>query len=345
VTEPETKRVVAVQLAAKIGDVEGNLRHIEDVVGRAAREHHPDMIFLPEVSTSPNISHRIMRTCARPVAGAPFELYRRLAREYGCILGAGALAIRGRDARNTYFVCEPDGAVHLHDKDQPTVWENNYYAGGSDAGVVETSAGPIGIANGFEWNRSRTAARLRGRVRLMAGGMCFPSFPQWRLTAPYMWRREHGMMLQLARETPPRMARVVGVPTVHASHVGDVVMESPFAPALPWPTIMLGETQITDAEGTSLGLLAYEDGEGYIAADVELAQPRPRDPVPPHFWMGPMPNSVHAVWHVTNNYGRVKYEAMKLLRRHSWQHEPGYGLDLPNDVPARARDGVEVPSA
>ena len=55
----------------------------------------------------------------RPVDGAPLALYRRLAREYGCVVGAGALAIRGRDARNTYFVCEPDGAVHLHDKDQP----------------------------------------------------------------------------------------------------------------------------------------------------------------------------------------------------------------------------------
>ena len=43
----DTRRVVAVQLEVKLGEVERNLAHIEDVVGQAAREHSPDMIFLP----------------------------------------------------------------------------------------------------------------------------------------------------------------------------------------------------------------------------------------------------------------------------------------------------------
>ena len=58
------------------------------------------------------------------------------------------------------------------------MWENAYYGPGSDDGVMQLADGPIGCANGFEWARTRTAARLRGRVRLLAGGMCFPSFPQ-----------------------------------------------------------------------------------------------------------------------------------------------------------------------
>ena len=89
------------------------------------------MIFLPEVSTTPNLAHRAMRGCVRPSTASRSALYRRLAREHGCVIGAGALTIRGRDARNTYFVCEPGGAVHLHDKDQPSMWENAYYGPGA----------------------------------------------------------------------------------------------------------------------------------------------------------------------------------------------------------------------
>ena len=61
------------------------------------------------------------------------------------------------------------------------------------------------------------------------------------------------------------MARVLGVPAVHPSHVGEIVMQTPMMPGVPWPTIMLGETMITDETGTILERLAYEDGEGWVA--------------------------------------------------------------------------------
>lgn len=326
---PAATRVVAVQLAVRLGEVDANLRHIEDVIGQAVREHQPQMVFLPEVSTTPNICHPAMRTCALPVDGPALALYRRLAREHDCTIGAGALTIRGRDTFNTYYVVEPDGTAHLHDKDQPTMWENAFYAAGRDEGIAETARGAIGVANGFEWMRTRTAARLRGRVRLLAGGMCFPSFPQWALTRPWFWDRDHATMLQLARETPGRMARLVGAPAVHPSHVGEITMRTPMMNGIAWPTIMLGETQITDAQGRSLGRLAYEDGEGWIAADVELTEPRPLDPLPGSFWNTSLPASVHAVWHLTNVHGRASYALRRARGRHPWQQDAGYGCDLP----------------
>ena len=330
----ETRRVVAVQLAVTPGAVERNLEHIADIVGQAAREHQPDMIFLPEVACAPNLAHELMAGCVRPVDGGPLATYRALAREYGCLIGAGALTIRGHDARNTYYLCEPGGTVHLHDKDQPSMWENVTYTAGRDDGICATADGPIGVANGFEWIRARTAERLRGRVRLVAGGMCFPSFPTWRATRRYFWDREHATMLELARESPGRMARVVGAPAVHPSHVGDVVMQTPFAPRIPWPTILLGETQITDERGTILQRLTYEDGEGYVAADVAWREPVPLDPVPPRFWMTTIPLSVQAIWHVENTRGRALYTARHRRGAHPFQRDPAYGRDLPDHVPA-----------
>jgi predicted amidohydrolase len=331
---PATRRVVAVQLRVRVGeDTSANLRHIEDIVGQAVREHAPEMVFLPESANHPNVHGSIMRRVTEPIDGPTLATLRGLAAKHDCIVGGGYLAVRGEEARGTYAVCEPDGAVSFHDKDQPSMWENNNYAPGQDLGIADTAVGPIGVANGFEWLRSRTAARLRGRVRLVAGGMCFPSFPSWALTRPWFWEREHATMVELARETPGRMARVVGVPCVHPSHVGDIRMATPFAPGVPWPTILLGETQIVDAAGTSLAHLSYADGEGYVAADVEWAEPRPVNPVPPRFWMPVLPWTVHAVWVATNASGRARYALDHRRRAFPWQGTAAEGADLPDRVP------------
>src|SRR5713226_1458058 len=118
-----TVRIAVIQLAVQLGEVERNLRHVEDLVGQAAREHHPDVILLPESMTTPNVFSPVMRQVARPVDGEPYQLLRRLAREYGCFVGGGYLAVRSGDAYGTYVLAEPDGATHLHDKDQPSDWE------------------------------------------------------------------------------------------------------------------------------------------------------------------------------------------------------------------------------
>lgn len=334
-TPAATRRVVAVQLQVAIGDdVTANLRHIEDIVRQAAREHSPDMIFLPESANHPNVHGAVMRRVTEPIDGPTLATYRALAARHGCIVGGGYLAVRGADARGTYAVCEPDGAVSFHDKDQPSMWENNNSTAGRDLGIADTGAGAIGVANGFEWLRSRTAARLRGRVRLVAGGMCFPSFPSWAVTRSWFWDREHATMIALARETPGRMARVVGVPCVHPSHVGPVRMATPFAPGVPWPTILLGETQIVDAAGTSLGHLSAEDGEGYVCADVVWGDAKPLDPVPPKFWMPTLPWTVHAVWVATNASGRARYALDHRRRAFPWQGSAADGADLPDRVPA-----------
>ena len=327
---PEVKRIVAIQPATKLGDVEGNLARIEDLVNNACREHNPDMVFLPESMTTPNLYHRAMRDVARPVDGTPYQMLTRLARTHGCMVGGGYIAKRGRDTKGTYCLAEPDGTAHFHDKDQPSFWENNYYSAGSDDGLVHTSAGPIGLANGFEWGRTRTNRRLEGKIRLLGGGMFFASYPTWKLTAPYLRKRDQELLLQYARETPGRMARMLGVATVHPSHVGDYTMATMLVPGLKWSAQMVGETRICDRDGTTLGRLAYEDGEGYIAADVTLAAPEPLDPVPNTFWNSSFPNSVHMVWYLGNVHGAAKYRLMKRLRLHQWQQWPD--TDLPNRV-------------
>jgi predicted amidohydrolase len=323
-------RVVAVQPALQIGEVDANLARCARLVRAAAKEHSPEAIFLPEAMTSPNAYDSRMRSVARPLIGVPLQTLRELARDTGALVGGGFIAVRGNDTKGTYALCEPDGSIHLHDKDQPSFWENNYYSGGTDDGVAETSLGPIGLANGFEWGRVRTAKRLVGRVKLLAGGMHFPSFPTWALTKGWFIDRDEQFLMQYCRETPPRMARMLGVPAVHPSHVGPFTMQTPLVPGVSWPSRMLGETTICDADGVILERMSYDDGEGYICAEVKMDDPAPRDPIPDIFWNAAFPISVHLVWYAGNAHGVFKYKAMKMLRRHGWQP----AQDLPNYTPA-----------
>jgi predicted amidohydrolase len=326
-------KIAAVQPALRLGAVEDNLIRLEDLIRDAVREHNPAIVTVPEAASSPNVYSRAMRTVARPVDGAPMQLYRHLARELGVVVGGGFLARRGGNVYGTYVLAEPDGRAHLHDKDIPTMWENNYYTGGDDPGLTTVYGAPVGVACGWEWARMGTAARLRGQVQLLLGGMCWPSYPSnWPGLAGRWASREHGLQLQHARELPRQMARLIGAPVVMASHVGAIDFDTPLVPGVPWKTMMVGETQIVERDGTILARLTGEDGEGHVSAEVTLDAPEPVDPLGPMYWIPPLSVSTRAAWTVMNTHGALKYRAMRALHRHPWQDWPGG--DLPDEIEA-----------
>src|ERR671932_749026 len=71
------------------------------------------------------------------------------------------------EVRNAYLLAAPTGEIlGRHDKDLPTMWENAFYVGGSDDGVIEAAGFTAGAAVCWEFMRTATARRLRGRVDL-----------------------------------------------------------------------------------------------------------------------------------------------------------------------------------
>jgi predicted amidohydrolase len=325
-----TLKVAVVQPRLKVGAVEDNMVRCEGLVRSAHREHSPEVILLPEGFTSPNMYGKAMKGVARPVDGAPYRMLRSLARELECTVGGGFQARRGADTYGTYLLVEPDGSAHLHDKDIPSLWENAYYRGGDDDGVSTTSFGTIGMACGFEWDRSRTARRARGKVVAMLGGSCWWSFPDWYPVRRW-FSRDHQYNIGVAREMPGRMARAVGAPAAIAQHVGDYRSASPLMPGVPYDTLAVGESQIVERDGRVLARMTYADGEGHVAAEITLAPPEPLDPIPAGFWLVPQTFAVHAVWHLYNKAGRAEYAINKRLGRHRWQQEAA--TDLPDYVP------------
>lgn len=338
-------RIAVVQPALELGAVERNLARIEDLIRDAQREHGADVVVVPEACTGPNVYARVLRGAPRPVDGQPLQLLTRLARELDCVVAGGFLAVRGRHAYGTYVLAEPDGAAHLHDKDIPTAWEQNYYVGGDDDGVARcaTLGATVGLMSGWEWARNRTAARVRaGGAQIVIGGMCWPSMPlNW--PGPLRWwaEREHTTWRGQARELPGQVARIVGVPVAHASHVGPVTGQTPLGPGIPWSTVMIGESQVCDRDGTVLARLSLEDGEGHVAADVELLEPRPLEPAGDGFWIPRMSLTTQLAWHGMNAHGALSYRVRHARGGFAWQAWPP--ADLPDAIaPSPASD---VPAA
>lgn len=48
-------KIVAIQPALQLGQVEANLKKLEQLILAAYQEHTPDVIVLPESMTSPNV--------------------------------------------------------------------------------------------------------------------------------------------------------------------------------------------------------------------------------------------------------------------------------------------------
>jgi predicted amidohydrolase len=331
-------RLAVVQPALRLGDVQGNLRRVEDLIRDAHREHHADAILVPEACTSPNVYAKVLRRAPLPVDGEAFLLLTGLARELGCAVGGGYLALRGGHAYGTYLLAEPDGSAHLHDKDIPTAWEHNYYRGGDDDGVTHCTAlgATVGLMSGWEWARYETSRRVRaGGSQLVLGGMCWPSMPtNWPGPVARWFAREHDQWKRQARELPGQVARLVGVPVAQASHVGPVVGVTPLAPGLRWPTTMFGESQICDRDGTILARLSEEDGEGHVSAEVTIGPPQPLDELRERRWIPEMSTVLTKgiAWYGMNAHGTLHYRLRHGAGRFPWQSLPAG--DLPDEVPA-----------
>lgn len=297
-------RVAAVQMRAQVGAVARNLASAE-ALAREAFRRGARWVILPEFFPSAVAFTPAMLGAWLPLEGPALDLMRRLAREHDGVVGGSFIARSGGDCFNSFLLVFPDGRFFRHDKDEPTMWENSYYTGGSDDGVLETPAGPVGVALCWELIRSRTARRLRGRVDAVVGGSCW-----WDLRLPVApeYAGDQSMLIDLLRRAPGRLARMLGVPVVHASHAGEFEGLTPGNEGVPYLSRYLGEAQIVDGAGRVLARMAFEDGEGVITAEIEPGRAAgPTAPIPETFWTDELPPMALKAWERLNPLGRQYY--------------------------------------
>jgi predicted amidohydrolase len=301
--------VAAIQMNARVGDVQGNLNKAERLVEEAFSKG-AQWAILPEFFSTAMAFHPSLLESSLPLEGPALAMLRRQAVKHNGYVGGSFIAVRGADRFNTFVLVFPDGNYATHDKDQPTMWENCYYISGKDDGILRTPIGPVGAAVCWEFVRSRTAKRLKGEIDLLVGGSCWWTTPDWPVLGSY-WNYLNRKNVEVMVETPARMARLLGVPVVHSAHIADFTCNMPWMPGIPYSSYLLGETQIIDGHGGVLARMKREDGEGVITAEIELGQVTPTEEIPDRFWIPRMPIFFRLIWTYQNFHGKFYYKRMK----------------------------------
>ena len=277
-------RAAAIQLDAQVADVDANLEAAERLADSAGAEG-AECIVLPEFFTTGIGFVPALAECALPPDGEATELLRSLARRHGALVG-GSFLCRDDDGevRNAFLLATPDGEIAgRHDKDLPTMWENAFYVGGSDDGVIDAGEVTVGAAVCWELMRTQTVRRLRGRIDLALTGSGWWSVPLSWPPAAVIRRAEAGNRA-LSRRAAEQFAQFIGAPVVHAAHCGQLRCEMPWSP-LPYDGHFEGWALITDARGRVLAGRAPEHGEGVVIAEVEPGRETPLRQPPDRFWL------------------------------------------------------------
>jgi len=318
-------RVAAIQLHPKLADVSANLETAERLV-REAIGARAEWIVLPEFFTSGLAYERVhLPESPRPLDGAPMQMLKRLAKDGGACVGGAFLARSGRDVFNTFVLALPSGEVFTHDKDFPTTaMESSLYAGGEDdefvkeiekkgvttehdivaarhenikSGVFRLPGGTsVGAAMCWEQVRYRTARRMRGQVDLMLTASGWPA----------------GGADPKIRETPRRLARLVGAPVVHASVVGPIESANGPDGAGSRTLQFSGESQIVDGNGTSIAIRHFAQGEGVLVGEITPGRVMPTEAIPDGtFWTPDGPGDASTFWQTSGAAGRTIYLARR----------------------------------
>ena len=299
-------KVAAVQIKTRSGDLAYNLSHAEQLAV-AAFEQGAQIVALPEFFTgmlAPNdTAYDVAMAADRNLA---VEMMTGLARRFSGSIGGSVLLADQGELYNRYFFVTPSGAVHAHDKDLPTMWENAFYVGGTDDGVFDTELGGIGAAVCWELIRTQTLRRMKGRVDLVMTGTHWWHMPEnWPVMRDLL--KPIGQFNRyLSEQAPVEFARRIGVPVVQASHCGPLEGKYVLVPGTDlgfgYQTRFVGATQIVDHTGFVQAARNTSEGPGFVIADVEIGGEA--DPVIPYidykFWLPELPLFHRLYWHQQN---------------------------------------------
>ena len=304
-------KVAAIQIQTAIGNPAANIE-LAERMATDAFEQGAKVVALPEFFTGAIAPSEAAFKVVLPENNKARAMLERLARKFCGHIGGSMLVAEGNNIYNRYCLAEPDGSIHAHDKDLPTMWENAFYVGGNDDGVWDTDIGTIGAAVCWELIRHQTLARMRGKVQLAMTGTHWWTMPEnWSLLAPAL--KAIGQYNRyMSEQAPVEFARRLGAPVLQASHCGPVSGKFLLMPGtdigFDYQSHFVGATQVVDAKGQVLASRNTAQGPGIVIAEVEVGAIEPVvRPEQNPFWVPELPLFLKAYWHQQNLAGKSAY--------------------------------------
>ncbi|WP_254824906.1 carbon-nitrogen hydrolase family protein [Haloglomus halophilum] len=311
--------VAAVQMEAPAGAADANIEQAERLA-RNALEAGADVVGLPEFFTSRVFVDDAVEDAVLPPDNDAESMLVSLATEYDAVVGGSMLRTRGDDVYNTYCLAGPDGTIQTHDKDIPTMWENAYYVGGDDDGVVETPHGTAGLAVCWELIRQQTLDRLANHAQYAITGNHWWSLPDNWPGVDRLFGSTRQYNRYLSENAPVEFARALQIPVIHASHCGEFEGRYLLYPGdergLPYRTSFVGATQIVAADGEVLARRELDEGPGVVTATIEIPSEPPANPPGleysgDRFWVPNLTAFHRLYWAQQNACGTAYYERNK----------------------------------
>lgn len=312
--------VAAIQLEPKIGDLHANLTACENMANEAGKKG-AKWIIIPEFFTTGMAFNPRITDAIQPPNGPALNLLLDLAKRHQAYIG-GSFITRDEDniVRNAFYLVSPEGIVGRHDKDIPTMWENCFYIGGTDDGIIEMNdRQTVGVSLCWEFMRSQTARRLREKVDVIVGGSCWWSVPSWvpkSVTARWEEKNE-----RTALESVRVFATYVGAPIIHAAHVGEIECPLPWMP-MNYKGHYEAGSMIVDGEGNTIALRDRHEGQGIVIGNIKIGRTTPQQDIPNKYWLhdrGPIPT---LAWNYQHLHGRRWYKKNVAHRKPSVAEKP-----------------------
>lgn len=299
-------KIGIIQSEIRLGDVTENLKRCEIGV-RSARDRGADFILLPEFFNSGIAFDKSMLSVPRRQLST-LSWLRNIASELGIPIGGSLLIFDGTDVHNTFVLIFPDGSTYTHQKDLPTMVENAYYIGGSDNGIFPTPIGRIGVALCWEMIRWQTVRRLAGRVDFVLAASCW-----WGRCLSPLERPEgaHRKNIEMLKNAPRDLARLLGVPVAHASGVGEYSASRLSNPESTVAGCFLGHSRIVDPDGNHMDIAKPKMGEAILVAELP-GETQAAQPVPDQtgYWIPELTAAHLHRWRIDGKLGRRYYKTV-----------------------------------
>lgn len=279
-------KTAVVHMPTVFADVKANLAQAETYIQSAA-QNHADIIIFPEFFTTGFALNPALLPAIVESSNIP-ERLKQLSRTYQIAIGGSYLHYIATEnqAYNTFGLFFPTGETYYHNKDIPTGLENFCYTTGDQNSAFTTPLGRIGVVMCWEQLRYDSARRMAGKIDLLVGGSCWWGFtPE---DGERTYRALSKKNQSLAYEAPIHMAKLLGVPFVHASHstgfYGGSLKDSKQICLRPTES----RTMVIDAQGSNLFL---DDGTpGCYFAEITPGCIQPEIHLPrKKYWILPMP--------------------------------------------------------
>ncbi|MFL5804796.1 MAG: carbon-nitrogen hydrolase family protein [Roseiflexaceae bacterium] len=311
---PRTLTIAAVQMDANSAPTHIRLSRAQQLVEQAAAAG-ARLVALPELF---NIGYEYSdgnHARAETADGPTLAWMRQTAARLGVHLAGSLLLLDGADIYNSLLLVAPDGRTWRYDKNYPWGWERGYFRGRRATVVADTDLGRLGMLICWDTAHRDLWQQYAGKIDAMLISSCPPDvtnptyeFPSGsRLTIDQL-----GPLMAAIKDSGRRLfgdmineqTTWLGVPTANTVGTGRITTAVPrglatllaIVPSAPWllrylpqahrlrmSCDMIQGCKVVDAEGHVLAEMAQEQGEGFTAAEVVLADapPQPRGAQPP----------------------------------------------------------------